>query len=483
MSGVTDHAPIDHRFPRRSPSEGRAGFRRPPDELSQGSILCLRLLLMSALLVGPVLRTPASEPAALPLRLVASTEPGWPQFRGPRRDGISEERGLIDTWPESGPPEIWTTEGLGRGYSSPVIAGGRIFITGDADGELRLIALSPEGRRLWEVPHGRSWKDPYPGARASANALERHVYLMNAHGRLAAFDAATGSELWAVDVLGRWGGDAIQWGLSECVAVDAQSVYATVGGRQALAVALDRATGILRWISPPVPSDRPGHSVDGASYVSPVLVEASGRRLLIGCGSRVLFCLDADTGERQWTVPMPTTHSVLAMTPVVAGGGVFMTAPHGRGGRLFEVLPPTAAGGRFGVREAWSNRLDACQGGAVALGDRLYAAYYQGRKGWAAFDLRTGETVHDSPEWTKGSVLAADGRLYALSEDGWVRLLAPGPEGFERLGEFRFVEATARDAWAHPVILGGRLYLRYHERLACLDLRRPLAPASSATGP
>lgn len=420
---------------------------------------------------GLLVHAEASTPVNL--RIIASPEPGWPQFRGPRRDGISTERGLLRAWPENGPKSLWQTEGLGRGYSSPVITGDRIFITGDIDEDLRIIALDLNGQRLWETSNGRFWRDPYPGSRSSVNVRDGRVYSKNAHGRLAAFDAATGKELWAVDLLERWGGDNITWGLSECVVVDDHSVMATVGGRQALAVSLDRITGNVRWISPPLPSDRPGHEVDGASYVSPVLVEAAGRRLLIGCALRQIYGIDADTGDLQWVEPLPTTYSVLAMTPVVTETGFFMTAPHGKGGRLWSLSSPPTSGGRFSITELWNNRFDTCQGGAVAVGDRLYGSYYQGRKGWAAFDLRTGDTVYDAPDWTKGSVLAADGQLYVFSEDGWLRLVTPQPTGFQLNGQFRFTDQSVRDAWAHPVILNKRLYLRYHDRLVCYDIQAP----------
>lgn len=405
-------------------------------------------------------------------RLIASPEPGWPQFRGPRRDGISNERGLLAQWPEGGPRLLWTATNLGQGFSSPVISGGRIFLTGDVGDELRLFALDIAGRHRWTGTNGRAWSGQYPGARASATYQAERLYHLNAHGRLASVDAATGRELWAVEVLSRFGGANITWALSECVVVDERLVYVTAGGKAALFVALDRETGEVRWRSEPLYDSEVERGLESASYASPILVGFADRRLLLGCSQRHLVCVDADTGVIQWTRRFPTSYSVLALMPALVGDAVFVTAPHGKGGRLVELLPPVEAGGKVGSREVWATPFDALQGCVVVQDGRLYGAYYQGRKGWAALDAATGRALYDAPEFVKGAVLAADHRLYALCEDGWMLLLEPQSESFAVRGRFRLVEARARDAWAHPVIHDRRLYLRYHEILHCYDLER-----------
>ena len=122
------------------------------------------------------------------------------------------------------------------------------------------------------------------------------------------------------------------------------------------------------------------------------------------------------------------------------------------------------------MEEGWTSKLETCQASLVHVDGKLYGSFYQGRKGWAAVDARTGETLFTEPEFVKGAVLWADGRLYAYSEDGWLRLLQPTADKFEVKGQLRFAEAR-NDAWAHPVILDGRLYIRYHEKLVCFDVR------------
>ena len=426
--------------------------------------------LLTVLLVVVSLAVTAADMSP-PARLIASTDAEWSQFRGPRRDGVCDERGLLSAWPEGGPKPVWSATNLGRGYSSPVIAGGRLFITGDVGDELHVFAMDLQGDPLWHKTNGASWKGPYPGARATVTYSAGRIYHENAHGRLACFDAETGRELWALRLLDRFAGKNTTWGLSESVLVDDRSVYATAGGREALFVALDKATGGLRWKSRPLFDTEGDGGPESASYASPVLVQFGGRRLLIGCSLRHLVCVDADSGEFQWTRRMPTTHSVLAMMPVLVGDAVFMTGPDGKGGRLLRLLPPARPDEAVGVKEVWSTVLDSLQGGVVLVDGRLYGSFYRGPNGWAALDAKTGEVLYNAPDFAKGSVLAADDRLYALCEDGLMLLLQSGEESFHVQGRFRLVEAKVRDAWAHPVIHQGRLYLRYHETLLCYDIK------------
>lgn len=412
---------------------------------------------------------PESNPAGL--RLIASSEPGWPQFRGPRRDGVSDERGLLTSWPADGPARLGSVQNIGFGYSSPVIAGDRLFITGDFEPDLHLLAFDLEGNPLWRATNGLAWLRPYPGARSSVTFSAGRLYHQNAHGRLVCLDAASGKELWSIQMMERFGGAPPHWGLSECLVVDERAVYVTAGGREALMVALDKDTGSVLWQTPPLRIADPDPDPESASYVSPILVQFGDRRLLIGCSLRHLFCLDADRGTLQWTRPRPTTYSVIAMMPVLAGDGVFMTAPHGPPGRHYRLRPPETQDGPVGVEEGWTTDLDACQGGVVHVDGRLFGAYYGPRRGWVAVDAATGQELHQNRDLVKGAVLHADRRLYALSEDGWMRLLEPTAEGFAVRGEFRLAETRSRDVWAHPVIHAGRLYLRYHDTLSVFDIR------------
>ncbi len=417
----------------------------------------------------------AAESAVASAALIASPEAGWPQFRGPRRDGISDERGLLQSWPDTGPKVLWSATGAGRGFSSPIIADGRLYVTGDFGEELRILAFDLTGKPLWSAKNGASWLNQYQGARASVTYSAGRLYHENAHGRIACFEAESGKELWAVNLLERFRGENITWGLSECLLVDERAVYATAGGRDALLVALDKRNGELLWKSDPLFEKEPGPA-ETAGYAAPILVRFAGRRLLIGCSSRHLYCADADTGKMQWLQPRPTSYSVLAMSPVLVGNAVFMSAPFGPPGALTRLVAPDPIDGKVGVAAGWTTALDPAQGGVVHADGRLYGSYYPRRGGWAALDAATGNVLYDAPEIIKGAALHADRRLYTLCEDGWMLLLEPTEKEFAVRGRFRLAEARDRNAWAHPVIWEGRLYLRYQDTLRCFDIRADKSP-------
>ena len=403
----------------------------------------------------------------------------WPQWRGPRRDGVCDETGLLQSWPEGGPQSLWKSGDLGRGYSAPIVVGPRIYLTGDVGEELHVFALDLDGKPVWKSKNGRAWNGSHPGARASCTWSDGRLYHLNAHGRVACLGAASGAEVWSANILERFGGKVIQWALSECLLVDGPRVIVTAGGSKALLAALDKRTGETVWASAPLrlgETNLPAHErvmepagePDNASYASPILLPFGQRRLIVGCSLRHVFGVDADTGELLWTRPMRTRYSVIATTPVRMGDAVFATAPDGDGGRLYRLR---GDGGSVQVETAWRTELDCCQGGAVFAEGALFGAMYGQPKTLVQLDVATGAVQHEFKGLAKGPLLYADRRLYCVSEEGEVALLKAGPSGFETTGCFRLVPERKSDVWTHPVIANGRLYLRYHETLFCYDVR------------
>ncbi|MBI3857646.1 MAG: PQQ-like beta-propeller repeat protein [Planctomycetes bacterium] len=387
-------------------------------------------------------------------RLIPSKEPGWPQWRGPRRDGVSDEKGLLQAWPEGGPKLLWKSGDLGRGWSSPIVTGGSIYLTGDVGEELHVFALDLDGKPKWKAVNGKAWTGQYPGARGSCAFDDGRIYHLNSQGRAACLDAATGREQWAVDVLQRFEGTLILWGLAECLLVDGPRLIVTPGGRKAAMAALDKKTGATVWSSEPIEKN-------DAGYASPILFELGGRRHLVNYSSRQVFGVDADTGRLLWKRPRPSEYIALCFTPVFCGDGVFITTPGKNGGTRYRI-------GAADAEVLWDNKLDTVQGGAVLFEGTIYGAGYEGFKGWAGIDPATGRPAHSMKDFASGSLIAADGRLYCFSERGEMALFKPG---FEPAGRFALPDDVRKDAWAHPVICDGRLYLRYHETLYCYDLR------------
>ena len=394
--------------------------------------------------------------------LISSPEPDWPQWRGPRRDGISDEKGLLSSWPDGGPEFLWKIDGLGTGWSCPIIVGQRLYITGDVGDDLVIFALNRSGAVQWKVKNGRAWKGPYPGARACCVFSEGRLYNMNAHGRVVCLDAASGKELWAVNILDRFDAKNITWALSECLLVDGRNLIVTPGGKKALMAALDKLDGRTVWTTEPLGDDR-------TSHCSPILLRYTGRRLITSCSSAHGFGVDADTGELLWTVPLKNPHGVNVSTPVYGSGSVYYVTPYTELGRAYRLVIDSEA---VTAEHIWTSPLDTVTGAAVLVDGVLYSAGYRESKWWFGIDWQTGEIKYELKDFTTGSAIYADGRLYCLDERGMAGLLKPGPDGLEIAGRFALVAEKVRDAWTHPVMHDGRLYLRYHDTLFCYDVKK-----------
>lgn len=393
--------------------------------------------------------------------LIASPEPGWPQWRGPRRDAVSDESGLLQSWPEGGPERLWKVDGLGTGWSSPIVVNGSIYITGDVGDDLVIFAFDLDGQRKWRTVNGRRWIKPYPGARATCAYSNGRIYNMNAHGRVVCLDAKTGDDVWVVDILDRFDAENITWALSECLLIDGDRVIVTPGGRKALMAALDKRTGRTVWMTPPLGDDKTSHS-------SPILFRHAGRRLIANCSDSHGFGVDADTGELLWTVVLKNPHGVNASTPVYDSGRVYYVTARSEKGRQYRLL---AGQGGVAAEHVWVSHLDSVTGGAVLVDGTLFSATYLKPKQWFAVDWDTGQTKHEQKGLTTGAAIYADRRLYCLDERGNVGLVDPA--NLAIVSRFKLVADNVRDAWAHPVLLDGRLYLRYHDTLACYNVKAP----------
>ena len=394
--------------------------------------------------------------------LIASPEADWPQWRGPRRNGISDEKGLQQNWPRGGPELLWKTDGLGKGWSSPIIVGDRLYITGDVGNDLVVFAFDLKSKEQWHTKNGKAWKGPFPGARASCVYSQGRVYNLNAHGRLACMDAAAGEEVWAVNILERFESKNITWALSECVLVDGPRVIVTPSGKKALMAALDKRDGRTIWTTEPLGDDR-------ATHCSPIFFRYGGRRVIANCSSAHGFGVDADTGKLLWTVPLKNRFGTNISTPVYDSGRIFFVTPYTEHGRLYRLIAEKQG---IAADHVWTNMsLDTVTGSGVVVDGVLFSAGYKKFKWWFGVDWQTGQTKYELKDFTTGAAIYADGRLYCLDESGAVGLLRIGPDKLQVMGRFSLTDKRVKDAWTHPVLLDGRLYLRYHETLFCYDVK------------
>jgi outer membrane protein assembly factor BamB len=226
--------------------------------------------------------------------------------------------------------------------------------------------------------------------------------------------------------------------------------------------ALDKETGATLWAGDPLADPRS----EPVGNASPILFEQDGRRFLVSLSRRAVVGVDADTGRLLWTYAKPSQYRDNCATPLLTPHGIYHSNPSGSGGVLLRMHTRP---GPVRVERVWECGMDNISGCSVLVEGFIYGSG-QRNTGWACVDVRTGEQKYDAREIARGSVIYADNRLYCLSERGEMALVEPGPRAFEIVGRFRLTDGYSGDAWAHPVICDGRLYLRYHERLYCYEI-------------
>jgi outer membrane protein assembly factor BamB len=387
----------------------------------------------------------------------------WPQFHGPNRNNVSTETGLMRNWPEGGPPRIHEVSGLGEGYSSVAIAGGRIYTTGAVEDACVITALDMTGEKLWTRKNGEAWGRSYPGTRSTPTIHDGLLYHLSGNGNMLCLEAESGETVWSLDLLEKFGGRYPTWGLAESPLVAGGKVYCTPGGETVSMAALDAATGESVWECRGI-GDKPG-------YASPVLIAYKGLKQVVTAMQQSIVGVRADDGKLLWQYPHKVYADENITTPLFHDGYVIVS---GCGRRGTTALKLAVSGGGCSVTERWRNpEFDIKQGGLVLLDSRLYGyAESQNRsKPWVCADFHTGETlfqaapVISSYKYKNGCLTAADGMLYLLSDDGHMCLVKPLDDGFEVRGRLTLRNPGKNPTWAHPVVCGGRLYVRYGGRL------------------
>jgi len=386
--------------------------------------------------------------------------PSWPEFHGPGRTNISPDKGLLKQWPEGGPPLLWKYSECGEGYSGVAIADGMIFTAGDFGAEEAILALDVDGKLFWKSPNGEAWRGASPGSRTTPTYSDGALYQMNACGRLAAFEAKTGKPLWAVDLKAQFDAQFGVWGLAENVIVDGDKVLCMPGGPKGRVVALDKRTGKTIWANTEVQ--------DTAAYCSPVIVTHGGVRQLLTMTQKSVLGVEVETGRLVWQAPFVPKSPQNALTPVFHDGHVFVACGHWSGGTVMKIDPDAKS-----ASVVWSRKeLDNCHGGAMFIGGRLYgSACRQGGKDFYCVDFMTGGSIKTDSTLGKVGITVADGMMYCLNHQGTMSLLAITPDGFRIVSQFELKRRPANFYLAHPVVCGGRLYLRGGQDLFVYDVR------------
>ena len=404
-----------------------------------------RLLVICAALL--VMSVPASN----------QTPADWPQWRGPNRDGKSAETGLLTEWPAGGPPLAWKAGGAGTGFSSMSVAAGKLYTVGARGGTEYVHAFDvATGKKLWEAANGSEYSnDRGNGPRGTPTVDGGRLYVLGASGDLTALDAAKGTRVWSVNVLREFGGSNPRWGLSESPLIAGDRLLVNAGGPNASIVAFNKRDGKVIWKS----------QSDGAGYSSAVVQRVgSTEQAVFFTANRAVGVAVAD-GKLLWEYPRVANRVANIATPVVKDNFVFLSSDYGTGAALLKLDP---AGGVGATEVYFTQEMRNHHSSSILVGEHLYGF---SSAILTALRFADGATAWKDRSVGKGSLAFADGHLYLFSEGGVVGLAEATPAGYREKGRFS-IQQAGLPTWAHPVIAGGRLYLRDQDTVYAYNVKK-----------
>lgn len=385
-------------------------------------------------------------------------QPGdWPQWRGPLRDGVSQETGLLKAWPQGGPQQAWKATGCGEGYGAVAVQGGRIYGMGNRGGGEVVWALDARtGQPVWSTPFAPAIRaEAGNGPRSTPTLDGGRLYALGVAGDLVCLDAASGRLIWRKHLAREFGGQMPTWGYCESPLVDGEKVVACPGGVNTI-VAFNKSSGQPLWTSR-IPER------DGAQYASCIVATVGGQRQYIQFLQKGVVGVAAQDGRFLWRYESPANGTANCTTPIFAENCVFATSNYGVGGGLARL----SAGGAQEVY--FTKRMQNHHGGVVLVNGHLYGF---DQSNLTCLDFRTGQVKWFNRSVGKGSLVAAAGHLYCRGEsDGGVALVEANPSAYVEKGRFRQPNPSGAPTWPHPVVANGRLYLRDQDVLLAYTVK------------
>ena len=410
---------------------------------------------------------------ALALSAAAQVTPyGW---RGPEHNGNYPDTGLMASWPEAGPELVFETEDAGKGYSSPLVVGDKILLTGMNENEDKEVfsCYNLKGEKQYTIEYGRPWKQSYPETRTTPAVVDGKAYVISGMGEIVCINVADGSIVWSVDGGTKYERKPGMWGTSECPLVYDDKVIYTPCGDQTTMVALNKNTGEEIWKSRPLG--------DKSGYVSPIMIEYKGKRQIVGSTSLNAIGVNPDNGEIEWTFdnwgPKYTGKesnwdNIAPNSALYKDGKIFFCHGYDLNGFQLQLADDLKS-----VTCVWrTETLDTHHGGYVLVNGKIFGSNWINNNdgAWCCLDWETGKTEYEE-KWTggagKGSIISADSKLFIYDERrGFVGLVNPTPEKFDVVSKFRVAKGSG-PYWAHMSIDNGILYLRHGEYFAAYKIK------------
>lgn len=388
------------------------------------------------------------------------------QWRGPNRNGIFTETGLMKEWPENGPELILEVEDLGKGWSSPVFFDNMVYVTGMIDTLDYLSAVNMDGTIKWQIPYGRSWNKSFPDTRSTPTIEGDRIYVQSGTGRLACINRETGKENWAVDVDKEFECEYHIWGNAETPLIVDDKVICTPGGQKTSVVAFNKMTGETVWQSESLGGPR--------AYASATIYEFNGHRFILAVIGTDLIALVPETGKIAWHYRYFDPEKwdqpglIWTNTPVFKDNEIFLTMGYDYPAVMLKMdSTGTSVSEKF-VDHTFDNH----HHGVILNDGFLYGSnWFDNKRGrWVCMNWDTGEIKYVTDWSTKGAMIMADGLLYAYNERGNVGLIKPDPEEFKVTSQFKITKGAGTH-WAHPFIADGKLFMRHGEVLMVFDIK------------
>jgi outer membrane protein assembly factor BamB len=390
--------------------------------------------------------------------LVAGQDAQW---RGPNRDGIFTDTGLLKEWPVDGPEIKFSTDGIGKGFSSTVATKERIYTTGTRDTIEYLTCLDHSGKILWQKPYGRCWKGSFPEARCTPTVEGNRVYVLSGMDKMVCFNAETGDEIWSVDIHQEYNSHWDMFGVSESLLLVDDMIITTPAGKSTTVIALDKMNGDLVWKSESIDVHR--------SNMSPIAIQHCGEQYIITASQTHVLGVDAENGEILWTYHYNFLDkngdnvTILANTPIYKDSCLWIS----NGWDVKSVMLEIAPDGKSVSEKFADQTFDNQNHGVVLHEGFLYGSNFTGRQSgkWVCMNWNTGEIVWIGDFHNKGPIIFADGMLYCYEErKGNIALVEASPKEFKVISSLKVNEGVGPH-WARPAIYYGKLLVRHGDVL------------------
>jgi outer membrane protein assembly factor BamB len=416
----------------------------------------------------------------------------WPQWLGPKRDGIWRETRILQKFPENGPRVKWRVE-VGAGYSGPAISQGKIYLTdrlvtkgkqGNAfdrariDGVERVLCLNEaDGKVLWKHEYDCPYSISYAaGPRATPLVDGGKVFTLGAEGNLLCLDANTGREIWSTDFNEAFNVPTPLWGFSAHPLIDGNKLICLAGGKGSTVVAFDKNTGKELWRA--LTAKEPG-------YCPPTIYEIGGKRQLILWHPESVNSLNPETGEVYWTVPWDIQSALSISTPRIwAKDHLFFTAFY-NGSLMLDLTSgkPVEVWKSKKISEKDTDALHSIISTPVIDGEYIYGVCSYGEL--RCLKAATGERVWDTLQattkdnkptrWANAFLIPNGSRYFIANERGDLIIAKLTPDGYQEISRTHLIEpinsAPGRDVvWSHPAFANRSIYLRNDKELVCADL-------------